>query len=80
MDQAAAFLQSTVKNYPFVEGNKRLGWLATAALLALNGTAITGAGNDDVYDLVMGVAAGSPLVDPDRRRSLPSSSTSDPRR
>jgi death-on-curing protein len=56
--KAAALLQSIVKNHALVDGNKRLGWLATAAFLELNDIAATAARNDDVYDLVMAVAAG----------------------
>ncbi len=40
-----------------IDGNKRLGWLATAVFLDLNGINITNADNDDVYDLVIDVAA-----------------------
>jgi death-on-curing protein len=57
--KAAALLLSIVKNHALVDGNKRLGWLATAVFLHLNGIDVTIAGNDDVYDLVMGVAAGN---------------------
>lgn len=60
--KAAALLQSLVKNNPLVDGNKRLGWLATAVFLLLNGVDATTASNDDVYDLVMGVAAGQEPV------------------
>lgn len=56
--KAAALLQSIVKNHPLVDGNKRLGWLATAVLLELNGVQATTAANDAVYDTVMKVAAG----------------------
>jgi death on curing protein len=58
--KAAALLQSLVKNHALVDGNKRLGWLATATFLELNGAVVTGASNDDVYDLVMSVAVGRP--------------------
>lgn len=61
--KAAALLQSVVKNHPLVDGNKRLGWLATATFLELNGVEVTKATNDDVYELVMRVAAGQPGVD-----------------
>ena len=37
--KAAALLQSIVNNHPLVDGNKRLGWLATAVFLELNGVA-----------------------------------------
>lgn len=60
--KAAALLQSLVKNHPLVDGNKRLGWLATAVFLQLNGVHATKASNDDVYDFVMDVAAGQHSV------------------
>jgi death-on-curing protein len=61
--KAAALLHSVVKNHPLVDGNKRLGWLACAVFLDLNGTDPTGAANDDIYDLVMHVAAHPIEVD-----------------
>ncbi len=61
--KAAALLQSIVKNHALVDGNKRLGWLATAVFLEINGVAVIHSSNDPVYDLVLGVAAGSDSVD-----------------
>jgi death-on-curing protein len=61
--KAAALLHSIVKNHALVDGNKRLGWLATAVFLEINGVEISRAGNDDVYDLVIDIAAGQPAVD-----------------
>ncbi|MGQ0832030.1 MAG: type II toxin-antitoxin system death-on-curing family toxin [Microthrixaceae bacterium] len=55
--KAAALLHSLVKNHPLVDGNKRLGWLACAVFLDLNGADPTRATNDDVYDLVLEVAS-----------------------
>ena len=52
-----------MKNHTLVDGNKRLGWLATAAILELNGVTVTGASNAAVYRLVMAVAAGRHDVD-----------------
>ena len=60
--KAAALLQSIVKNHALVDGNKRLGWLATAVFLELNGVAISRASNDAVVDLVIDVAAGQHSV------------------
>lgn len=54
--KAAALLQSIVLNHALVDGNKRLGWVATAAFLEINGIQIDRATNDDVYDLVIEVA------------------------
>lgn len=61
--KAAALLHSIVKNHPLVDGNKRLGWLACAVFLDLNGFDPTKASNDDVFDLVMHVAAHPIEVD-----------------
>jgi death-on-curing protein len=60
--KAAALLVSIVKNHALVDGNKRLGWLATAVFLDINGATVTRAGNDDVYDLVIDVAAGNHTI------------------
>ncbi len=57
-EKAAALLTSIVKDHALVDGNKRLGWLAAAVFLDLNDCDPTGIANDDVYDLVLDVAAG----------------------
>ena len=61
--KAGALLQSIVKNHALVDGNKRLGWLATATFLELSGVTTTRISNDDVYSFVMAVAAGAHEVD-----------------
>jgi death-on-curing protein len=55
--KAAALLQSIVNNHALIDGNKRVGWLATAVFLEINGVEISGADNDNVYDLVLNIAA-----------------------
>jgi death-on-curing protein len=60
--KAAALLSSIVKNHALVDGNKRLGWLATAVFFDINGVDITVAGNDDVYKLVMDIAGSDHTV------------------
>jgi len=60
--KAAALLLSIVNNHALVDGNKRLGWLATAVFLDINGIDVSVAGNDAVYDLVIDVAAGNHTV------------------
>ncbi|MEV7985068.1 type II toxin-antitoxin system death-on-curing family toxin [Micromonospora sp. NPDC085948] len=57
--KAAALLHSLVNNHPFVDGNKRIGWIAAIAFLLQN-RAITIAQLDEVdqdvaYDLVISV-------------------------
>ncbi len=61
--KAAALLQSGVKNHPLIDGNKRLGWLSTAVFLELNGVATQHATNDDVYEFVVGIAAGASTIE-----------------
>jgi death-on-curing protein len=60
--KASALLQSIVSNHALVDGNKRLGWLATAVFLNLNGAPVERARNADVYDLVIRVAGGEANV------------------
>lgn len=61
--KAAALLDSVVNNHALVDGNKRVGWLATAVFLHLNGIDVSVAANDDVYQLVTDVAGGRHTVD-----------------
>jgi len=56
-ERAAAYLFHLVKNHPFVDGNKRVGLACGLAFLHLNGVRIQ-ATDDDLVDLVMGVAKG----------------------
>jgi death-on-curing protein len=58
--KAAALLQSMVNNHALIDGNKRLGWLATAVCLELNGVQASSASNDDVYELVIWIASSNP--------------------
>ena len=53
--KAAALIDSLVNNHALVDGNKRLGWLATLVFLDINGVCIE-APDDDAYDLVIAVA------------------------
>lgn len=56
--KAAALLQSILENHALVDGNKRLGWLATATFLEINGISVTQVANDVVYDFVIAVTVG----------------------
>ena len=55
--QAAALLHSLTRNHPFVDGNKRTGYVATALFLELNGYQFT-ASHDDLLEFVLNVATG----------------------
>ncbi len=60
--KSAALLHSIVKNHALIDGNKRLGWLATATFLEINGGSVIRASNGDVYDLVIEVATSDPSL------------------
>lgn len=54
---AAAYLFHLVRNHPFVDGNKRTGLAAAIAFLGLHDLWLD-AEEDDVVELVLGVAEG----------------------
>ena len=56
--KAAALLHSIVTNHALVDGNKRLGWLATTVFLDTNGEPVELA-DDDAFQLVLATAEGS---------------------
>jgi death-on-curing protein len=55
--KAAALLHSIVSNHALVDGNKRLGWLATMVFLHINGETVE-IGDNDAFELVLAVAEG----------------------
>lgn len=55
--KAAALLESVVCNHPFIDGNKRSGWILTVTFLYLNGF-VHDFATADAFDLVVGVAEG----------------------
>ena len=54
---AAAYTAGIVQNHPFVDGNKRTGFLAGAAFLELNGWMLA-ASEPDATRIIFGLAAG----------------------
>lgn len=61
--KAAALLQSVVDNHALVDGNKRLGWLATAVFLEINDASVAGATDDEVFDLVWTIASAPSTIE-----------------
>lgn len=53
--QAAALLQSLIKNHALQDGNKRTALMSTLLFLGLNGWRMT-ASQDERFDLVLGIA------------------------
>lgn len=60
--KAAALLQSLVRNHPFLDGNKRVGWIAATAFLTVNGAVsrrrLVELDQNAAYDLVIAVTTG----------------------
>ena len=61
--KAAALLQSIVCNHALIDGNKRLGWAATAVFLEINGIDAGSASNDDVYELVIRIPSRTSTIE-----------------
>jgi len=59
LDQkAAVLLESLVRNHALIDGNKRIGWLATVVFYGLNNIELE-APDDDAYNLVIDTASGA---------------------
>jgi death-on-curing protein len=57
-EKTAAIFESLIKNHPFVDGNKRTGFLAAYALLYRNRFELV-ASKDKAYDFVIQVSSSS---------------------
>jgi death-on-curing protein len=57
LESALARPQALVNNRALVDGNKRLGWVATRLFYGLNGYTVTGS-EDEKFALVIAVATG----------------------
>jgi death on curing protein len=57
IEKAAAILESVVTNHPFIDGNKRIGYVLARLLILKSGLDIH-ATQQDKYDLVLGVSKG----------------------
>jgi death-on-curing protein len=55
-EKAGAMLESVVKNHPFVDGNKRTGYVLMRLILMQSGHDLR-ATQDEKYDFVIGVAS-----------------------
>lgn len=56
-EKAAALIESIVKNHPFVDGNKRTGYVLMRLFLLSNGVDIN-ANQDEKYEFVINIASG----------------------
>lgn len=55
--KAAALMHSLVCNHVFIDGNKRMGWVAMRSFLLLNGRDVK-IDQDEAYDMVVAIAVG----------------------
>ena len=58
IDMAAAYTAGIVRNHPFIDGNKRTGFVVGILFLELNGYRFT-ASEEDAAQAVLGLAAGT---------------------
>lgn len=58
LEKAAALGESLIKNHPFIDGNKRIGFLAMVALIENNDLDFC-ASQEDAYDFVIEIATGN---------------------
>lgn len=58
VDKAAALGESLIINHPFVDGNKRTGYLLMEALLQYGGYKIN-ASDKDLYNFVINISTGA---------------------
>jgi death on curing protein len=56
-EKAAAVVESIIINHPFVDGNKRTGYLAMLAILEEGKLEIT-ASNDKIYSFIISISTG----------------------
>jgi death-on-curing protein len=61
-DKAAAIIESILINHPFVDGNKRTGYVLMRLLLLKSGLDIQ-AGQEEKYDFVISIATGESSFD-----------------
>ncbi|HTB32574.1 MAG TPA: type II toxin-antitoxin system death-on-curing family toxin [Bacteroidia bacterium] len=66
IDKAAAIIESIIVNHPFVDGNKRVGYVLMRLLLLEKGYDIR-ATEDEKYSFVIGIALGELKTDDIRK-------------
>ena len=58
-DKASAYLFHLVKNHPFIDGNKRIGFACADTFLIANGYSLKKENQKEIYDFVMSVASNN---------------------
>jgi death-on-curing protein len=60
-EKAGALIESIIKNHPFIDGNKRIGYVMMRLFLLGHGCDIE-ASQDEKYEFVIGIASGSASI------------------
>lgn len=58
-DKAAALWRSATLNHPFIDGNKRMGFVCCLSFLSFNGYVVIAA-QDEIVEACVAIAAGNP--------------------
>lgn len=58
IELASAYIAGILRNHPFIDGNKRTGFIVGVLFLEMNGYQLT-ASEEDATQAVMGLAAGT---------------------
>jgi death on curing protein len=58
VEMAAAYMAGVIRNHPFIDGNKRVGFVIGVLFLEINGYSFT-ASEEDAAGIVMDLAAGA---------------------
>jgi death-on-curing protein len=59
----AAYSYYLIKNHPFIDGNKRIGALASLTFLEKNGVTVTFKKEESLYSLIMDIASSKCSID-----------------
>ncbi|MFN8575748.1 MAG: Fic family protein [Candidatus Sericytochromatia bacterium] len=60
-DKASAYLYHLVKNHPFVDGNKRVGFACTEAFLRVNEYKLQKEKKQEIYEFVIKIASDNSI-------------------
>ncbi|MFN8578272.1 MAG: type II toxin-antitoxin system death-on-curing family toxin [Candidatus Sericytochromatia bacterium] len=61
-DKASAYLFHLVKNHPFIDGNKRIGFACMDTFLRINGYKLDKNNKKEIYSFVLEIASGNSLT------------------
>lgn len=60
-DKASAYLYHLIKNHPFIDGNKRVGFACTEVFLRVNGYKLQKDKQQEIYEFVIKLASSNSI-------------------